>query len=187
CAVETYMDCPYYERLQYVGDTRIQALISLYNSGDASLMKQSIAQIQQSMTADGLTLSRFPTNRPHLIPPFSLWWIAMLHDYWWYTPDVDFVKKNLVYSRNILAYFSSLQQEDGSIVESPFWNFTDWALGGGWSFGIAPKGKNGTSSLLDLQMLYALQKAAELEQQIGNTIIAAEYKSNTEKLKKTIR
>ena len=25
CAMETYMDCPYYEQLQYVGDTRIQA------------------------------------------------------------------------------------------------------------------------------------------------------------------
>jgi len=24
CAVETYMDCPYYERLQYIGDARIQ-------------------------------------------------------------------------------------------------------------------------------------------------------------------
>ena len=38
CAFETYMDCPYYEQLQYVGDTRIQALVSLYNSGDDRLM-----------------------------------------------------------------------------------------------------------------------------------------------------
>ncbi|HMP91974.1 MAG TPA: alpha-rhamnosidase, partial [Phnomibacter sp.] len=38
CAYETYMDCPYYEQLQYVGDTRIQALISLYVSGDDRLM-----------------------------------------------------------------------------------------------------------------------------------------------------
>ena len=34
CAHETYFDCPYYEQLQYVGDTRIQALISLYVDGD---------------------------------------------------------------------------------------------------------------------------------------------------------
>src|SRR5262249_53775692 len=26
CAHETYMDCPYYEQLQYVGDTRVQCL-----------------------------------------------------------------------------------------------------------------------------------------------------------------
>ena len=28
CAMETYMDCPYYEQLQYIGDARIQAMIS---------------------------------------------------------------------------------------------------------------------------------------------------------------
>jgi hypothetical protein len=28
CAMETYMDCPYYEQLQYIGDSRIQALVS---------------------------------------------------------------------------------------------------------------------------------------------------------------
>lgn len=41
CAYETYMDCPYYEQLQYIGDGRIQALISLYNSGDDRLVKNA--------------------------------------------------------------------------------------------------------------------------------------------------
>ena len=35
CAGETYFDTPYYEQLQYVGDTRIQALISMYLTGNA--------------------------------------------------------------------------------------------------------------------------------------------------------
>ena len=41
CAVETYMDCPYYEQLQYIGDGRIQGLVSLYNSGDDRLLRNA--------------------------------------------------------------------------------------------------------------------------------------------------
>ncbi len=42
CAHETYMDCPYYEQLQYVGDTRVQSLVSLYMTGDGRLMRNAI-------------------------------------------------------------------------------------------------------------------------------------------------
>jgi hypothetical protein len=28
------MDCPYYEQLQYIGDSRVQAMISLYQTVD---------------------------------------------------------------------------------------------------------------------------------------------------------
>ncbi len=59
-AHETYMDCPYYEQLQHVGDTRIQALISLYNSGDARLIKNAISLVNDSRTAEGATMSRAP-------------------------------------------------------------------------------------------------------------------------------
>ena len=80
CAGETYYDCPYYEQLQYVGDTRIQALLSLYVGGDDRLARNAIELFDESRIVDGLTQSRYPTMLPQIIPPFSLFWIGMLHD-----------------------------------------------------------------------------------------------------------
>ena len=55
CAHETYMDCPYYEQLQYLGDTRIQAMISLYNTHDPYMVKNAIEQGRQSIVAETLS------------------------------------------------------------------------------------------------------------------------------------
>jgi hypothetical protein len=41
-AHETYMDTAYWEQLQYVGDTRIQALDSYGVSGDDRLPRQAL-------------------------------------------------------------------------------------------------------------------------------------------------
>jgi alpha-L-rhamnosidase len=71
-AIETYMDCPYYEQLQYIGDTRIQALVSYYNSGDDRLARNAINMMDHSRLAEGLTLSRHPSFSPQIISTFSL-------------------------------------------------------------------------------------------------------------------
>ncbi len=41
------MDCPYYEQLQYGGDTRIQGLVSMYMTGDGRLIKNAIEQLDR--------------------------------------------------------------------------------------------------------------------------------------------
>jgi hypothetical protein len=187
CAMETYMDCPYYEQLQYVGDTRIQALVSLFNSGDDRLMRNAIEQLDNSRMAEGITLSRFPSSSPQQIPPFSLWWIGMLHDYWMYRPDVEFVKSKLQGVRQVLQFFSGYQDKDGSLINTPYWNFTDWANGKGWDKGIAPVGKNGNSAPMDLQLLWAYQLASELEDKLGMKEYANLYRKKAENLQKTIR
>ncbi|RYX87213.1 hypothetical protein EON73_01830 [bacterium] len=57
-AMETYMDCPYYEQLQYIGDTRTQALISYFDSDDDRLARNAISLINHSLISEGLTFSR---------------------------------------------------------------------------------------------------------------------------------
>ncbi len=187
CAMETYMDCPYYEQLQYVGDTRIQALVSLYNAGDDKLMRNAINQLDQSRMAEGITLSRYPTRNSQQIPPFALWWIGMLHDYWKYRPDTNFVKEHLAGMRQVLWFFSKYQESDGSLKGTPYWNFTDWCESPGWDAGVAPIGKNGHSAALDLQLLWALQLAAELENKLGIPAKSKEYQDAAILLKASIR
>ncbi|MDB5025003.1 MAG: Bacterial alpha-L-rhamnosidase [Mucilaginibacter sp.] len=193
CSWETYMDCPYYEQLQYVGDTRIQALVSYYDSGDDRLARNAITLLDHSRIAEGITQSRYPTAVMQQIPTFSLWWIAMLHDYYIYRNDNGFVRDKLQGMRDILAFFNRYQQADGSLKNAPYWEFTDWAngkvwkAGKNWYAGVAPAGANGNSSVLDMQLLWAYQLAAELENQLGSKESALKYEHRALQLKQTIR
>ncbi|WPV01935.1 alpha-rhamnosidase [Mucilaginibacter sp. cycad4] len=186
-ALETYMDCPYYEQLQYIGDTRIQALISYYNSGDDRLARNAINQMDHSRIAEGLTFSRHPSFTPQVISTFSLWYIGVLHDYWMYRPDNDFIKDKLPGERSVLDFFNRYQQADGSLRNVPYWNFVDWAKGKNWKQGVPPIGKSGGSAILDLQLLLAYQLAADMEAKLGLASFATLYKGKAEQLKKSIR
>ena len=63
-AHETYMDTPYYEQLQYIGDTRIQALISYAVADDDRLAVQALQAFDASRIPDGITRSRYPSSLP---------------------------------------------------------------------------------------------------------------------------
>ncbi len=180
CAGETYFDCPYYEQLQYVGDTRIQALISLYVSGDDRLMRNAIGQFHDSQLPMGLTQSRFPCSEPQVIPPFSLIWIEMVHDFRMHRDDREFVKKYLNGIRNVLYWYRQQLDENGLLGPMDWWNFVDWSFGP-WNsqkpIGGTPKGAvDGNSSILTLQYAHALKMAAELFDSFGDSQQAEAYR-----------
>lgn len=185
CAVETYMDCPYYERLQYVGDARIQLFVSYFNSGDDRLAKNALNLTDYSRQADGYTLSRYPDTQNQIIPTYSLWHVSMLYDYLYYGTDRKFLKDKLLGSRQILNYFISFTDKDGSLKNVPGWNFTDWAPD--WRMGTAPAGEDGSSAAMDLQLLLALQSGIALEKAEGSQEYAALYEKIEQKLKATIQ
>ena len=185
CAYETYMDCPYWEQLQYIGDTRIQALVSLYNSGDDRLVKNALNLMDYSRQAEGVTLSRYPTINSQIIPTFSLWYLGMLHDYMMYGADSTFISDKLPGERQILNYFKEFQQADGSLKNVPNWFFADWV--DEWQRGMGPVGEDGSSAMLDLQLLLAYQYASDMEQNLGMKEFASLYDQNAQQLLQTIK
>lgn len=80
-AHDTYMDSSYWKQLQYVGDTRLQMLISYAVAGDPRLARQAIA-------------------------PFSLLRVGMLHDWWMEQPEATTVVRNLPRMRRVLDWFT---------------------------------------------------------------------------------
>jgi len=185
CAMESYMDCPYYEQLQYIGDARIQALVSMYYAGDERLVRQALNHMDHSRIAEGITLSRYPTDLHQQIPTFSLWYIGMLHDYLRYGKDPSFLKDKLAGMRGILDYFSRFEGSDGTLQNIPYWTFSDWV--NAWPRGIAPVGPSGRSSVIDFQYLWVLQNAAELERYFGYPELAARYEAKVKALKPVLR
>ena len=181
-AHETYMDTPYYEQLQYVGDTRIQALISYTVANDDRLARQAIEAFDLSRSPDGLTRSRYPSSLPQTIPPFSLLWIGMLRDAWMYRPDPDIVRQSLPGSRAVLAWFEGHERPDGLLEKLPWWSFIDWVNSGE----IPTYDAKNESCVTTLQYLGALEDAAALEQGLGDPVIAQQDKSRAAHVRKGI-
>jgi hypothetical protein len=178
-AHETYMDTPYYEQLQYIGDTRIQALISYTVGGDDRLGRQALAAFDHSRFPEGLTRSRYPSALPQTIPTFSLLWIGMLHDYWMYRPDPAPVRSSLEGTRAVLGWFGSHEKEDGLLEKLPWWSFIDWV-----SSGETPTyDSHGESCITTLEYLGALIDGADLEQNLGDSVIAGRYRERASRVR----
>lgn len=184
CAGETYMDCPYYEQLQYIGDTRIQALISLYVSGDDRLMRNAIEQFQQSQIPDGLTKDAYPCGSSKIITPFSLFFVSMIHDYCWYRDDKAFVEKYLIPMEAILKWFEfRIDPKTGLLGKLGYWNFVDWSFP---KVGVPPGGMEGQSSILSLQYVYSLEQAIQIFELFNQPERAAYYKRIAERIKSAV-
>jgi alpha-L-rhamnosidase len=181
CAGETYFDCPYYEQLQYEGDTRIQALISLYVTGDDRLMRKAITDFYHSRVPEGLTQGRYPSNRLQVIPPFSLFWVSMLYDYWMHRPDEAFVQDKLVAVSGVLNWYEKhIDQSKQMLGPMKWWGFVDWNRR--FPNGTPDGATDGNSSVITLQYAYTLQQAALLFEHFNKKTEAAYYRSLAVKL-----
>jgi len=191
-AHDVFTDSPYYEQLSYVGDTRIEALVSLYVSGDDRLMRKSILAFDESRNPNGLTSSRWPDSRHQIIPPYSLVWISMVHDYWQLRDDPEFIAARLPGVREVLRYFAERSDPvTGAYTGRAWWNFVDWIPQWGTDQvtrlgGVPPRDASGDSAILNLQYVYTLQQAAVLLAAFDHPAEAARYTALAQQVRRHV-
>ena len=174
CSHDTSMDCPYYERLNYVGDTRLQALVAYVSADEERLSRKCIELFDLSRQTTGLTYSRYPTRTVQTIPPFSLWWACMVHDYAMWRKDRAFVADRMPGVRAVMECWRGFLSGNGLLRSPAGWNFVDWVPS--WTSGIPADGAEGFSGILNLQAIYALGKAAQLEDFMGEPLLARRHR-----------
>ncbi|WP_282122071.1 alpha-L-rhamnosidase-related protein [Algibacter mikhailovii] len=166
CAGELFFDCPYYEQLQYTGDTRIQGLNTAYASGDTRLWKDAIQDYYDSRLPFGLTQSRYPSSTQQIIAPFSLVWITMVNDYMMHCEDDQFIEKMVPAILDILNWYDARVAENGMLGKLESWLFVDWV--DEWKTGYPPLTQEKEySTVIGMQYVYTIQKAMEIFEAYG--------------------
>ena len=185
CSHETYMDCPFYEQLMYDGDSRLELLTTMAMTRDDRLVKRALELFDFSRRNWGFVNERFPAYLPQNSPTFSLIWALMLRDYTYWRNDPEFVKSRAIGLRSMLENFNPYVNQDGLLENLPGWPFVDWVPG--WSAGDAPDGAHGISAINNLLYVYALQKSAEIEDSLGEPLLAQRLRAKSARTAAAVR
>ncbi|MEH6512240.1 MAG: hypothetical protein V7734_03955 [Maribacter arcticus] len=186
CTQDYFLSDAYYETMQYVGDTKIQALIWQAMSGNDEHTKNAIRQFDHSRDSDGNILGAYPLRSTFIYPTYSLVWVDMIADYYNVSGDKEFIhtyKDGIV---NTLAGFEKNMNELNLVNKTPYRYFIDWYTGPNNGSGTATKNDGENSAVVSLHYVHALQNAAMLFKEIGNDQTSLVYQNRAEEIKKSV-
>ncbi|WP_179215310.1 alpha-L-rhamnosidase C-terminal domain-containing protein [Paenibacillus sp. MY03] len=188
CMYESYVDCPYYEQLQYGMDTRLQCLFTYAISGDDRLARKAIFDFHSSLLPSGMMLSRYPARVGQVIPGFALHWIMMVSDHYEHYCDLALVRRYRPSIDAVLDWFERQTGEDGLVGAMPdsYWSFADWVPEWNASYGVPVTGRSVPLTLYNLMYADALHKAALLNDRTGRGDTASEYRLRAQTIIKAV-
>ncbi len=192
CMHETYMDCPYYEQLQYVMDSRAQILYTYSVSMDDRLARKCMDDFKRAQRYDGLLCSAYPNTRPNVIPGFSIFYVWMVFDHMMYFGDKDLIRYHMPAVEQVLAFFERNRTKEGYVGrvggyyrQAKFWSFIDWAPQ--WKVGVPKAAEKGPLTMESLLYMIGLEKAAELTGFLGRQEQAQEYRKLRSQVEESVK
>lgn len=193
CMHDTYMDCPFYEQLQYVMDSRNQILYTYATAADDRLARRCMMDMRDSQRSDGLLNSCYPNVCENVIPGFSIYYIGMVYDHMMYFGDKKLVKEHLPAIQKILEYFREHSDERGIVKKigdlnrpGNYWSFIDWTPEWNETNGVPSVTLSGPITMESFLYLLGLQYAEKLCVYISDENTASEYHMQAENLKQAL-
>ncbi|MEM9526356.1 MAG: hypothetical protein AAGA31_07085, partial [Bacteroidota bacterium] len=162
CTQDYYLSDAYYETMQYIGDTKIQAPVWELYSGDRRHTRNALLDFHRGRNEDGVLKSAYPNRYQFYHSTYSLVWIDMVYDYFRRSGDTAFVRQFLPGIVHTLSYFDGhYNPATGYLEDIPYGPFIDWYVGA-TKMGIAPGADASRSTPVTLHFAHALKSAAKL-------------------------
>lgn len=182
CMMETYMDCPFWEQMQYPMDTRLQALYTYVCSTDTLLAEKALEDFHNSRIPEGLVLGKAPTGYKQVISTFSFHYIYMMWEFYQRTGKEDILKKYRSDVDAILEYYAGKTGGSGLVEQVDYWPFVDWQIAWMETAGVPSAIEEGPSTIINLMYGYALLVGARIQETSGRTALAEEYRRRQQEL-----
>ena len=194
CMHETYMDCPFYEQLQYSMDSRLEILYTYLIAADDRLARKCMEDFRCSAHGDGMINSCAPALRDHVIPGFSIYYIMMVYDHMMYFGDRMLVREHLPAIDKVLDFFGSHLNEHGLVEkiggpnqQHSRWSFIDWTKEWHETSGVPPATEKGPLTMESLLYIMGLECAARLSDYVGRTDTGREYRNRAGSVIRAVR
>lgn len=182
CMHETYMDCPFYEQLQYAMDARNEILYTYAVSMDDRLARQCMDDFRRAQRHDGLLNSCYPNCEPNVIPGFSIYYILMLYDHMMYFGDKAFLREHLACVDGILSAFHRKLTPDGLVgnmggvlMDARYWSFIDWTTQWDATTGVPDAVLRGPLTMESFLYVLGLMAASQINHWLDRESTAREY------------
>lgn len=162
CTQDYFLSDAYYETMQYIGDTKIQAPVWELYTGDRQHTRNALMDFHRGRNEDGVLRSAYPNRYQFYHSTYSLVWVDMVNDYFRRSGDSSFVRQFLPGIVHTLSYFDQhYNPESGFLENIPYGPFIDWYVGAK-KMGIAPNADASASTPVTLHFAHALRSAVQL-------------------------
>lgn len=179
CLADGFIDCPWREGAQWVGDALAQAYGLWALSPDLRPLEQVIAQAAQGAYADGVLATVLPSEaHAYAVLDYNFTWVELLETHRAFSGSIEQTRAHWATLVRMLARFACDLGSDGLLRSQPGRRlFLDWS----------PVSRAEPSAIYNLHYLLALQTAARLAEAVGEPAAAEAWRTQATALAATTR
>ncbi|WP_336781828.1 family 78 glycoside hydrolase catalytic domain [Paenibacillus illinoisensis] len=177
CMEDTFVDCPTYEQVFWVGDSRNEALVNYYVFGATDIVRHCLQLVPGSSRQTPLYVDQVPSGWSSVIPNWTFFWVTACLEYARYTGSRKFAATIWPKVKFTLDHY--LQHIDAKgLLTIKAWNLLDWAP--------MEQPNDGTVTHQNTIFARTLADAAQLSEMAGCTEESQSYFSASESLTRAI-